>query len=52
MKIVVLTRLISIGLGTTDESHKSYRVLNGLSTFVSLRVLERFPFAHERKITI
>ena len=38
--------------GTTYESHKSYKVLNGLSPFVSLLVLERLPFAHERKMTI
>ena len=52
MKKVVLIRLISIRLGTTNESHKSYKVLNGLSPFVSLHVLDRFPFAHERKMTI
>ena len=49
---MVLIRLISISLGTTDESHKSYKVLNGSSPFVSLQVLERFSFARERKMTI
>ena len=41
-----------VRLGTTDESHKSCKVLNGLSTFVPLHVLEGFPFPHERKMTI
>ena len=52
MKLLVLIRLISISLCTIDESQKNYKVLNGLSPFVSLHVLELFKFAHERKITI
>ena len=53
MKIVVLIRLISIRLGTTEELHKPrYKVLNGFLSFVSLDVLGRFPFARERKMTI
>ena len=52
MKIVVLIRLTSISVGTTDESHKSHKVLNGLSPFVSLHILVRFPFAHGRQMII
>ena len=34
--------MISIGLGTAGESHKSYWMPNALSTFVSWHVLEYF----------
>ena len=44
-----LIKVISIGLGTAGESHKSYWMPNALSTFVSWHVSEYFLFAHEIK---
>lgn len=36
--MMVLIRVILISLGIANESHKSYKMLNALSSFVSLHV--------------
>ena len=47
--MAVLIRVISMSLGTADESHQSYYIPNALSPFISLHVLEWFSIAHEIK---
>ena len=49
MNIVVLITVLSISLGTTNESK---RLLDAKCSSFYFQSLERFSFAHERKMTI
>ena len=47
-----LIRLISVWALLMNHITERYYMLNALSSFVSLHVLELSSFAHERKMTI